>query len=205
MLFSSVLCLLELCNAAYALPASRNPQVGASDDWPTVDLKYSRYRPTAINEEEGYYNFSNIRYAAPPVGDRRWKAPQPPLSTGHRHVENGSLGFICPQSAPSWFYEGNTALGRLGDVIPPAVSSQEQSEDCLFLDVTAPVKSFPTGPGGEDLQKKLAPVLVNIHGGGFWMGEKRALYPPNGLLKAGNNSFVYVSVNYRVTCSPKSL
>ncbi|KAL8751736.1 MAG: hypothetical protein Q9184_005972, partial [Pyrenodesmia sp. 2 TL-2023] len=47
-------------------------------------------------------------------------------------------------------------------------------------------------------KKKPAPVLFNIHGGGFWFGEKRAVYPPNGLLKTGNNDFIYVSINYRL-------
>ncbi len=74
-------------------------------------------------------------------------------------------------------------------MIPPALSSQSQSEDCLFLDVIAPFKHFKKGS---------TQVLVNIHGGGFWIGEKTALYSPNGLLKAANNDLIYVSMNYRV-------
>ncbi|KAI4166703.1 MAG: hypothetical protein LQ343_007826 [Gyalolechia ehrenbergii] len=193
MLFTLLICLLDLCIAAYARPEPQGPQLGAHNFWPTVDLGYSRYRPTDLNYTGQYYNFSNIRYAAPPVGNLRWRAPQHP-PTDRKHIKDGSLGSICPQAAPLWFDEGNTALGTLAAVIPPATSSQAESEDCLFLDVIAPTKSFPT----RNSKKTLVPVLFNIHGGGFWIGEKRALYPPNGLLNAGNSDFIYVSINYRL-------
>ncbi|KAL8937910.1 MAG: hypothetical protein Q9211_003450 [Gyalolechia sp. 1 TL-2023] len=194
MLFQLLLCLLELCIAApHARPEPQAPRVGAPNFWPTVDLGYSRYRPTDLNVTGQYYNFSNIRYAAPPVGHLRWRAPQDP-PTDRKQVNDGSLGFICPQSAPSFFQTANAALGSLAAVLPPDLSSQAENEDCLFLDVIAPTKSFPT----RSRKKKLVPVLVNIHGGGFWQGEKRALSPPNGLLRAGNNGFVYVSINYRL-------
>ena len=96
------------------------------------------------------------------------------------------------QAPPSWFTEANKALGNLSAVIPPADSSQSQSEDCLFLDVIVPMKHFQKA-------KSPAQVLVNIHGGGFWIGEKRALYPPNGFLSAANDNLIFVSMNYRVS------
>ncbi|KAL8731714.1 MAG: hypothetical protein Q9181_004203 [Wetmoreana brouardii] len=98
------------------------------------------------------------------------------------------------QGTAEWFAQANTALGNLSAVISPAASSQPESEDCLFLDVIAPIKLFQQRAS----KKKLAPVLFNIHGGGFFIGEKRALYPPNGLLEASNNDFIYVSINYRL-------
>ncbi|KAH0267037.1 hypothetical protein KCU71_g19646, partial [Aureobasidium melanogenum] len=45
---------------------------------PIVDLGYARQQASAFNVTGGYYNFSNIRYAAPPVGDLRFAAPQAP-------------------------------------------------------------------------------------------------------------------------------
>lgn len=114
-------------------------------------------------------------------------------------MDDGSLGYICPQAPPFWFTQANTALGDLANFIEPGPSSQKESEDCLFLDVIAPIKIFKAGGGKKP---KLAPVLVNIHGGGFWIGEKRALYWPGGLLEAGDNGFVYVSMNYRVRTMP---
>ena len=125
------------------------------------------------------------------MGNLRWRAPTDPL-IDRTEVKNGSLGFICPQASPSWFTQAESALGNQLAAIPPAVSSQTQSEDCLFLDVIAPIKHFHNG-------STPAQVLVNIHGGGFWMGDKVALYPPNGLLEAANNDIIYVSMNYRVS------
>ena len=49
-----------------------------------------------------------------------------------------------------------------------------------------------------------APVMVNIHGGGFFIGDKATLYPPQGLLAAADNEMVYVSMNYRVSLRRRS-
>ncbi|KAL8870897.1 MAG: hypothetical protein Q9174_003161 [Haloplaca sp. 1 TL-2023] len=171
--------------------------LGANDYFatPVVDLGYARYRPIAVNVTGQYYNFSNIRYAAPPVGGLRWRAPQdPPADQTIHNVHDGSVGYICPQAEPLWFTQANTALGNLSSVIPPGLSSQEEREDCLFLDVIVPFKLYRQ----RNRAGRLAPVLFNIHGGGFFIGEKRSIYPPLGLLEAGNNNFIYVSINYRL-------
>lgn len=194
MFCTSFLFLIAALGGAKALPnATASPAVGSDNALPIVDLGYSRYRAVAVNTTGQYYNFSNIRYAAAPLGNLRWRAPQyPPLD--RRSVQDGSLGFICPQAPPLWFDQGQKDLGDLAKVIPDAPSSQAESEDCLFLDVIVPTKLFER----RGSKRGLAPVLFNIHGGGFWIGEKRALYPPNGLLEAGDNGFIYVSINYRV-------
>ena len=183
MLYILPLFFLAFSHGAFSLPEARDSSI-------RVDLGYSQYMPTEVNFTGQYYNFSNIRYAAAPVGNLRWRAPQPPPR--NRTLNDGSLGYICPQAPPFWFEQANTALGDLAAFIPPALSSQAENEDCLFLDVIVPRKVF------HRRHRKLSPVLFNIHGGGFWIGEKRALYPPNGLLEAGNNEFIYVSINYRV-------
>lgn len=184
----------------------------AAGKLPTVDLGYSVYRATALNvcleatqslgklkithavqETGAYYNFSNIRYAAPPIGKLRFADPAPPLF--QQTVQDGSVGYICFQSAPGYF---GGAVGGLGDLIrsfPVDVSSQKPSEDCLFLDVMAPVKLFNAA---HSTPSRLAPVLVNIHGGGFALGDKRTNYDPQGLLQQSRNGIVYVSMNYRV-------
>ena len=86
-------------------------------------------------------------------------------------------------------------LGKLGNVIPNAVSSQPENEDCLFLDVMSPVQVFD---GARSDAPNPVPVLVNIHGGGFFSGDKTAIYNPQGLLHQSQNRLVYVSMNYRV-------
>ena len=92
-----------------------------------------------------YYNFSNVRYAAPPVGDLRFAAPQPP-TINRDTVQNGSQGHVCPQANPAW--EAITAqflpeylTGKpINITIPnggqtPVQRDPREDEDCLFLDI----------------------------------------------------------------------
>jgi para-nitrobenzyl esterase len=84
------------------------------------------------------YVYLGIPYAAPPMGDLRWKPPQPAASwSGVR--ECTVLGTQAPQ-APG--------------LLPAPV---ETSEDCLWLSVMAPAKNTTD---------KL-PVIVCMHGGGY--------------------------------------
>ena len=97
----------------------------------------------------GYTVFKGIPYAAPPVGERRWRRPQPVIPwQGVRLCDH--FGPIAPQPNT----DGDLMFGR--DNYPPL----EQSEDCLYLNVWTP--AWSTG-------QKL-PVFVSIHGGAFAVG-----------------------------------
>ncbi|EUC41839.1 hypothetical protein COCMIDRAFT_8509 [Bipolaris oryzae ATCC 44560] len=179
-----------------------------SSSLPTVDLGYQVYRASGFNETGNFYNFSNIRYAAPPVGELRWAPPQAP-ATNRSAINNGDESRICPQANGAW---GATvtaslvaqALGRppipyvpsganASAVVPPR--DPRESEDCLFLDVFVPEDVFESAGKGFG-----APVLVWIYGGGYTGGSKNA--NPAGLLAASGNStngdVIYVAMNYRL-------
>ncbi|ORY61347.1 Alpha/Beta hydrolase protein [Pseudomassariella vexata] len=148
------------------------------------------------------YVFKNIRYAAPPVGDLRWKKPAPPLKqTG---TQDGSVGHSCVQAAPN----GLNLLGAgnqspvggainqfLGGIPVPLFSGG--SEDCLFLDVYVPGKAV------RNLASKL-PVLAFIYGGAYVFGSKDALQPElplydgSGMMGQSGNNMIFVAMNYRV-------
>ena len=110
-------------------------------------------------------------------------------------MNDGTEGYICPQSVSGYVKTYVAGLGNLSDSIPHVTSGQAESEDCLFLDVISPQLVFAEGQkaGGT-----LAPVLVNIHGGGLFRGDKTTIYNPTGLLRRGDNNFVFVSMNYRL-------
>lgn len=124
-----------------------------------------------------YYNFTNIRFAAPPTGQNRFRPPQPP-ARNRETVQDGSEGRICPASSPSWFtfnrewtpayLEGEgfngtmQQLNAINSTIPERAADPRTNEDCLFLDVLVPEKIYDL----KDIARNFtpAPVLVWIYG-----------------------------------------
>jgi para-nitrobenzyl esterase len=119
--------------------------------------------------------FKGVPYAAPPVGDLRWRPPQPPAKwEGTRKA--GKFSDSCVQ---------NLARSR-NPWTAEFMVQNEASEDCLCLNVWTAAKS-----GSER-----RPVLVWIHGGGFNEGSGEvAVYNGESLAARG---LVVVTINYRV-------
>jgi para-nitrobenzyl esterase len=119
---------------------------------------------------DGLSEFKGIPFAAAPLGDLRWRAPQPVKPwAGIR--QSTTFGPACMQNP--------TALSRQA----PGIS---QSEDCLYLDIWSPAKSS---------QERL-PVMAWIYGGGFSGGMTSApLYDGANFARKG---VVFVSISYRV-------
>lgn len=115
--------------------------------------------------------FLGIPYATPPVGDLRWKAPQPPSAwKGVRDATK--YGNRCEQ----WHIWEDYIFQDAGP-----------SEDCLFLNIYTP----PTAKPGSKL-----PVMVWIHGGGFIAGSGDEPRYSNSALVAQN--VILVTINYRL-------
>jgi len=72
---------------------------------PVVDLGYELHQASLYNSTGGFYNFSNIRYAAPPTGENRFRAPVLP-ATNRSAVQTGLPARICPQADPAWLLLG---------------------------------------------------------------------------------------------------
>jgi para-nitrobenzyl esterase len=120
--------------------------------------------------------YKGIPFAAPPVGDLRWKAPQPAKNwNGVRTCTEFSASPFQPNPVP--FYCWSEEF-----IAPP----KPLSEDCLYLNVWT---------GAKSAQEK-RPVFVWIYGGGFSSGSAAcAIYDGEEMAKKG---VVFVSLNYRV-------
>ena len=119
--------------------------------------------------------FKGIPFAAPPIGDLRWKAPQPPIAwEGIRKANE-----YCKPCIQ------NLTLSNL-PWTEEYMPQSESDEDCLSLNIWTPAKH----PG-----EKL-PVLVYIPGGAFTGGSGDVkVYNGEGLAQKG---IIVVTVNYRV-------
>lgn len=135
-----------------------------------VQVKIINGTLEGTTEASGIQSFKGIPFAKPPVGDLRWKEPQPVASwTGVRKAD----------------HFGANAMQKkvFGDM---NFRSAGMSEDCLYLNVWAPAKTS---------EEKL-PVLVYFFGGGFVAGDgSEARYDGESMAKKG---IVTLTVNYRL-------
>ena len=136
---------------------------------PIVDTAYGPVRGV----DDGTVKvWKGIRYAAPPVGELRWRAPQPP-GRWTEVADATRVGPVCPQPT---------------DPRIPIDLGAPQGDDCLTLNVWA---SSNTEPGAGK------PVMVWVHGGAYVLGSAaQSLY--RGRVLAGGGEALVVTLNYRL-------
>ena len=91
-----------------------------------------------LQAEHEFYTYKNIRYAEPPVGERRFRHPVP-VSTVDRTINDGQYGFGCHQGYPAIVVE---ELSKQGESTEGArlrlTNNPTWNEDCLFLNIVVP-------------------------------------------------------------------
>lgn len=119
---------------------------------------------------DGMVRFLGIPYAAPPLGDLRWRPPVDPPEW--QDTFNAfAFGPICAQNNSCY----------------PGFAINSNTEDCLYLNVWVP----------QTVERNVSlPVMVWIPGGGLFMGGSDD-YDPGALVRDGR--VVFVSLNYRVS------
>jgi para-nitrobenzyl esterase len=120
------------------------------------------------NEDNSVQKFMGIPFAAPPVGELRWKDPRP---------SEPWEGIRRADTAGSISRQDEDPAKALAGYFP-------ESEDCLYLNVYTPART-----SGDKL-----PVIVYIHGGGFVMGAG-SLFDGEPIARQG---VVMVTINYRL-------
>lgn len=119
--------------------------------------------------ESGIKIFRGVPFAAPPVGDLRWKAPQPVQPwTGVREAKK--FGDDPMQGNP------------FGDM---SFNAEKKSEDCLYLNIWTPAKSASDG----------LPSVIYFNGGGLYAGSgSEPRYAGEAMAREG---IISITANYR--------
>ncbi|XP_018418841.1 PREDICTED: neuroligin-1 isoform X1 [Nanorana parkeri] len=203
----------SLCLLGFLLHITAVCSQKLDDVDPIVTTTYGKVRgiKKELNNEilGPVIQFLGVPYAASPVGERRFQPPEPP--TTWENIKNGTqFAPVCPQ---------NIVGGRLPEVMLPVwftnnldvISSyvQDQSEDCLYLNIYVPTEDGPLtkkqtddlgdneGAEDEDIRDSGGPkpVMVYIHGGSYMEGTGNLF---DGSVLASYGNVIVITVNYRL-------
>ncbi len=171
---TTVLCCCAMACLALltglASPDSKRKAAAVTND--PIKIETGRLTGTTAEKDASIRVFKGIPYAAPPVGDLRWKEPQPAARwDGVKAFDQ--FGAACPQSP---YPAGSLYVNK----------PEKQSEDCLCLNVWTGAKK-----AGEK-----RPVMVWIHGGALTRGSSSTTYYDGAALAA--KGVVLVTINYRL-------
>jgi len=144
---------------------------------PVLTIEGGQVQGVTADDHPDVYVYRGIPYAAPPLGELRWKAPQPVVAWKGVKVCDT---FGHPSYQAVHYPGGYATEWGYGDEAP-------YSEDCLYLNV------WTKAPGNA---KKKLPVALWIHGGGYREGW--GTEPEFDGQEWGNKDVVLVSINYRL-------
>ncbi len=151
---------------------------------PTVKANHEVLHGTFGAKYPQVASFKGIPFAAPPVGELRWREPQPPAPrAGPQRADQFAAACYQDSYLINWYRRVGAAFGASGSLFaaPPV------SEDCLYLNVWTPTLSAGAR----------RPVIVWIYGGSNRSGWT---YEPNyfGESLAARGDVVVVTIAYRV-------
>lgn len=174
------LCLALLAGCAAPLAAQPGPDAPPPSSAPRVRTTHGVVAGLVL--DGGVRTFRGIPFAAPPVGERRWRPPQPARPwAGVRAADR--FAHQCMQA-------------RLYDDM--RFRNAGTSEDCLYLNVWAPAapRGASSASSASPADGRGRPVLVYFHGGGFAAGDgSEPRYDGAALARQG---VVVVTLGYRL-------
>ncbi|KAM6970464.1 neuroligin-3-like isoform 2-T2 [Aplochiton taeniatus] len=158
---------------------------------PVVNTQYGKLRGLRVpvpGEMLGPVDqFLGVPYAGPPLGEKRFMGPDQPSSwSGIRNATHFMP--VCPQNIRNAVPEIMMPIWFTYSLDTVATYIQDQSEDCLYLNIYA-----PTEDDIRDSEPK--PVMVYIHGGSYMEGTGNMI---DGSVLASYGNVIVVTLNYRV-------
>ncbi|XP_041973881.1 neuroligin-4, Y-linked-like isoform X2 [Aricia agestis] len=160
-----------------------------------VETKYGKLQGIVLAMDEHRYLsplevFLGVPYATPPVGSNRFSPTRTPSPWDGVRVSDRP-GPACPQKLPDLNDERllleKMPKGRLDYIKRLMPYLKNQSEDCLYLNIFAPLQMDET--------KLALPVLVYIHGDGYSLSSGT---PYDGAVLASYTDLIVVTLNYRL-------
>ncbi|KAK0496860.1 Alpha/Beta hydrolase protein [Armillaria luteobubalina] len=151
---------------------------------PVIDLGYAKYQGTFDPAGSNNTQFLGIRYAAPPTGSLRWRAPQTPDFVAG--IQNATVEPSECLQAGRGSASSNPFPASKRDTLAVA-----ESEDCLFLNVYLPGQ-LDSGSSYRNLS-----VVVWIHGGGY-VYDSASDFPGNDLVLESGDKAIAVVIQYRL-------
>ncbi|XP_077360758.1 neuroligin-2-like [Festucalex cinctus] len=199
-------CLVWLLGLVLHLTLSACQRVDRS---PVVSTGYGKIRGVRkeLNNEilGPVEQYLGVPYATAPIGERRFQPPEAPGSW--QEIRNATqFAPVCPQNVhgvlpeimlPVWFTDNLDAA---------ATYVQNQSEDCLYLNIYVPTEDGPltkkqdestmNRPRDEDIRdRRKKPVMLFIHGGSYMEGSGNMF---DGSVLAAYGNVIVVTMNYRL-------
>ncbi|KAL4631115.1 neuroligin-2-like isoform X1 [Arapaima gigas] len=201
--------MVWLLGLAFWLALATGQKADMAGKHPMVTTNYGKLRgikKDLNNEILGpVEQYLGVPYATPPIGERRFQPPEAPGSW--QEVRNATqFAPVCPQNIhgvlpeimlPVWFTDNL-------DVVAGYI--QNQSEDCLYLNIYVPTEDGPltkkhdessmNRPRDEDIRdRRKKPVMLFIHGGSYMEGTGN-MFDASVLAAYGN--VIVVTMNYRL-------
>ncbi|XP_009301340.1 neuroligin-2a isoform X1 [Danio rerio] len=177
--------------------------------YPTVTTNYGKLRgiKKELNNEilGPVEQYLGVPYATAPIGDRRFQPPEAPGSW--QEVRNATqFAPVCPQNVHGVLPEIMLPVWFTDSLDVAATYIQNQSEDCLYLNVYVPTEDGPltkkhdestlNRPRDEDIRdRRKKPVMLFIHGGSYMEGTGN-MFDASVLAAYGN--VIVVTMNYRL-------
>ncbi|KAF9789721.1 Alpha/Beta hydrolase protein [Thelephora terrestris] len=158
------------------------------DGGPVVGLSYATFQGASSG---GVESFLGIPYAQPPVGNLRFRRPQPPLPSSDTKLVSDLVATTYGDACLQQSYTLPIVSGINYTVLAGFSTKANASEDCLYANVVR--------PAGVTEQSKL-PVVVWVYGGAFAVGDG-STYDGTTVVQRSvqlGEPVIYVNFNYRL-------